>query len=69
MKGQEITFHDNILVIHDLFPETEDLSGNSVLDLVFIPGCMSVVVMSYLAVSYILWHVIFFFWIFSLLTS
>lgn len=44
MKGQEIDFHNKILAIYDLFPETEVLSGNSVLDLVFIPGCMSTVV-------------------------
>lgn len=68
MKGQEITFHDNILVIYDLFPEIEVLSGNSALDLAFIPGCMSVVVMSCLAVSYVLWHVIIFLQIFSVLT-
>lgn len=68
MKGQEITFHDNILVIYDLFPEIEVLSGNSALDLAFLPGCMSVVT-SCLAVSYVLWHVIIFPKIFSVPTS
>lgn len=41
VKGQEITFHGNILFKYDLFPEIEIFSDNSVLDLVFIPGCMS----------------------------
>lgn len=43
MKGQEITFCDNILFIYDLFPETEFLSDSSILDLEFIPGCMPIV--------------------------
>lgn len=41
VKGQEITFLGNTLFIYDLFPEIEVFSDNSVLDLVFIPGCMS----------------------------
>ena len=43
MKGQEITFCDNVLFIYDLFPETEFLSDSSILDLEFIPGCMPIV--------------------------
>lgn len=61
MRGQEITFHDNVSAAYDLFPEIGVLSDNSVFDPVFTWGFMHPLVMSCPAsvlVPSALWHVI-----------